>query len=215
MIRRIALTMVVFLLVASSIPIHSQTGPVLAIEGDHFTVDGTPKFLYFVSYFDALHASPTTWDTDLDYLAGLNVAGVRILPNWFADYCQGTLDTTTGLIQYDGGWNQATLDKLKSFLGKASLKGLLVDVTFTRELVTNAQGSNNPWMTVANYQTAVGNIAGQLTSYRNVLFDVGNEYPKQDNPDGSPNPRLTALEAGAVVTAVHSQDSSRKASASG
>ena len=39
------------------LPIRADTGPTLAMVGDHFTVGGTPKFLIFISYFDALHTS--------------------------------------------------------------------------------------------------------------------------------------------------------------
>jgi hypothetical protein len=59
----------------------------VAVEGDHFVVDRhdgkgpRPKFLLFVSYFDALRASDLAGD--LDYIANrMQFDGVRVLVNW-------------------------------------------------------------------------------------------------------------------------------------
>ena len=52
----------------------------LATDGERFTVDGTPRFLTLVSYFDAMDA--VALDDDLARLAR-SVDGVRIFANWW------------------------------------------------------------------------------------------------------------------------------------
>lgn len=72
--------------------------PVLAIEKNHFTVNGTPAFLKFFSYFAALRPTGSQWGvplteaqkvahlSEVEYhfglLKGYGIDGVRIFPNW-------------------------------------------------------------------------------------------------------------------------------------
>jgi FG-GAP-like repeat/Divergent InlB B-repeat domain len=153
---------------------HATTPPVaVGVEGDHFTVDGAPTFLIFVSYFDALRASPTTWDTDLQWLKDNKISGVRIFPNWW-HWCPAPEDPDDAIINKDGNVNAARLEVLTSFLGVAREKGLLVDVSFSRETLRSPANA----MTPEDYGQALAWVAQNVATYRNATFDVQNEWNK-------------------------------------
>ena len=216
MLRRFAMFLAAMgLLLAVPVPYSAQNvGPTLGLEGDHFTVDGVPRFLMSVSYFDATHASSGTWATDLDYLKALvdpnvpnrPVVGVRVLPNWPTNYCTSGPAAQDTLIRYDGTLNGNTLTTLRNFLTAASARGVVVDVTLTRDTVPDASGSSNPMMPFPAYKAGVTAVAAALTGYRNVLFDLQNEYDLGD--------RLTPPQVQELIQAVHGVDSARIASAS-
>jgi hypothetical protein len=190
----------------------SDTPPTaLGIAGDRFTVDGEPKFLIFVSYFDGLRPAMTPAGRqrlarDFDYLRETaGVDGIRILPNWrqcdeniYNPHCPPASD---GL--FDGGNRErplrpAPLEALDRLLELAAWHGMLVDVTFTRETVV-------PEMSVPAYREAIVAAARELRGHRNVLFDVQNEF--QING-------LTEAEAAEIVAAVKAVDPSRIVTAS-
>lgn len=93
--RRISLLAGV-LTVVSAISANAQT---LAIQADHVTVDGVPRFLLFVSYFDAMRrarSSENDLEADFDFFANTKkFDGIRILVNWCANYptCSAAGDT--------------------------------------------------------------------------------------------------------------------------
>ncbi len=216
MLRRFAMFLAAMgLLLAVPVPYSAQNvGPTLGLEGDHFTVDGVPRFLMSVSYFDATHANSGTWATDLDYLKALvdpnvpnrPVVGVRVLPNWPTNYCTSGPAAQDTLIRYDGTLNGNTLNTLRNFLTAASARGVIVDVTLTRDTVPDGSGSSNPMMPFAAYKAGVTAVAAALTIYRNVLFDVQNEY---DNGN-----RLTPAQVQELIEAIHAIDPMRVASGS-
>jgi hypothetical protein len=136
------------------------------------------KFLMFISYFDGMAAYDAgKLDEDLDYIAyTLGFDGIRVLPNWYRLDSAGcyvkdpvkALFTAHGSLQGDvpdgpGGRLLALLELVK----RAQKRGLIVDVTFTRETVTG--------LDVAHYQTAVVRAAELLRPYRNVIIDLQNE----------------------------------------
>jgi hypothetical protein len=177
-------------------------GPVvLRVEGDHFTINGQPRFLTFISYFDALHVGALNnpsdryakWNADLELLK-TRFNGVRIFPNWYADYCSSpsqanVLDDDT-LFNYNGTLNQNTLNALTSFIALADAKGMVVDVSFSRETVKTAMPAT------PNYQAALVAAAVALAPYKNVVIDIQNEFTK----GGAQG--LSATEIDAIVPAM-------------
>jgi hypothetical protein len=143
-------------------------GPNIQVEGDHFLVDGSAKFLIFVSYFDALRASPSVWASDLDWLSSKGIDGVRIFPNWWPN-CNGGTPNGDALIDENGNVRGDTLTALQNFLAAAAQRQMLVDVTFTRDTVSDQ-------MTVAQYKNAVAFVVGSINTYRNAVVDVQNEW---------------------------------------
>ena len=168
----------------------------LAVQGDHFTVNGRGKFLLFASYFDAMHASSQTLDTDFQYLREKGFDGIRIFPNW-AQGCGARVAapgfyTATGVVPAgDPLWT-----RFIDILNRARNNGLLVDVT----LDARTPGA----------QAAAPIVAERLAGgHRHVLFDVYNEWDTHISP---PDANRTLVKN--LVAAVHSKDAARITTAS-
>jgi RHS repeat-associated protein len=151
----------------------------VAVDGDHFTVDGEARFLTFLSYFDAMRATDIAGDfAFIRQQAAFD--GVRIFANWWiytgtpATCPQPGTDTLfddQGRIRGDNGdvlAPSSRLLRLIEVLRAAQTQGLIVDLTFTRE---NVGGD----LTVDEYTTAIRRTAVLLREYRNVIFDIQNE----------------------------------------
>ena len=187
----------VLLVVATAGPgaVPRQTaGLILGSAGPSFTVNGTPRFLVFVSYFDALEAA--TLDADLGYLAG-RVDGVRVFANWwdFAGTGPCRLRFSPGTVVGVGTDGRVSvrpdrLARLRTVLDRARAHGLLVDLTFAAEPVEGlsalAAGPDRRVCPPAGftntvrwrpYAEAVGRVAEALRGpdYRHVFFDLQNE----------------------------------------
>lgn len=206
--RLAGLTLLAFLVLQHTDRTPAQ-GTTVAAAGDHFTVNGVPMFLLMASYFDALHTTSAAWAEDLDYLRAHGYNGVRIFPNWFDVYCApgGSLPDMDGtLFNHSGSprLNSTTLQKLQSFLTAAAARGLVVDVTLGWDTVPDASGQMKT-MDHDDYVAAVAATTNALRGYSNVIIDVQNEYERN---------ALPVTRAAQAVTAVHAQDSGRKASAS-
>jgi hypothetical protein len=149
--RIVSLVLAGLLLV--SISSQAQT---LSIQGDRFAVDGTPKFLTFVTYFGAMGAPHIT--NDLHAIKAFGFDGIRIWPN---------LDTGPQLMNGDGSLRPDELKRLLSILDTAKQERLIVDVTFTYEHIRG--------MTPATARTGIANATAALRAYDNLLFDIQNE----------------------------------------
>ena len=139
----------------------------LAVQGDRFAVDGEPRFLLFVSYFDALHR-PTidAIDRDLQYLKDKGVDGIRVFPDWHAPR----------LLDSGGAVDSQVLGRLLTLLGRAAAKGMMVDVSFDPELpgITSVEHFREG----RNGAGGLKNIAEALrdAKARNVVIDLCNEW---------------------------------------
>jgi hypothetical protein len=139
----------------------------LTVQGDRFAVDGEPRFLVFVSYFDGLHR-PTTdlIDRDLQYLKDKGVDGIRVFPDWHAPR----------LLDAGGAVDNQSLGRLLTLAGRAAAKGMILDVSFDPEL---------PGITTLEHfregrdgAGGLKNIAAALrdAKARNVVIDLCNEW---------------------------------------
>ena len=133
----------------------------LSIQGDRFAVDGTPKFLTFITYFGAMGAPNTI--QDLHLIRSLGFDGIRIWPN---------LDTGPQLMNGDGTLRPDELNRLLFILNQARIERLLVDVTFTYEHVSG--------MTPATAKVGILAATSALRTYDNLLFDIENERNVHD-----------------------------------
>ena len=132
----------------------------LSIQGDRFAVDGTPRFLTFITYFGAMGAPNTI--ADLHLIRSLGFDGIRIWPN---------LNTGPELMNGDGTLRPDELKLLRFILDQARLEHLIVDVSFT----DHPRG-----MTPATQGTGILAATNALRSYDNLLFDIENERNVQD-----------------------------------
>jgi hypothetical protein len=152
----------------------------LGVTGDHFTVDGSPTFLIFVSYFDGTRrAAAGGVDADFAYLEG-KAHGVRVLPNWWADPCALRSGADT-LFDLDGHIRPETWRQLQALFDSAAAHGLMVDLSLTRETVTD-NATPPRILTFAAYAGAVARLVGSSDylegRYPHVLVDVQNEWPR-------------------------------------
>jgi hypothetical protein len=183
----------------------------LGIDGNRFTVDGRPAFLIFVSYFDGVRripddlASTAILDADLDYFVRKRVGGVRVFPNW-----QFRSET---LMDCDGALRPRQLAKLKKLVGRAVAKRLVVDLSFTIDVVKNAQ--EKQCLGAADYKHGLETVTTALAGTTNVLFDLQNEHDKnRPPPDGTHKSGWTAQQwtdylGGVVLPAVKARDPTR------
>jgi hypothetical protein len=133
----------------------------LGIQGDRFTVDGTPKFLTFVTYFGGMGAPNVV--ADLHLMKTLGFDGFRIWP---------LLDTGPQILNGDGSLRPGEMAHFLSILDQAKQERLIVDVTFTHEHIAG--------LTPANTRVGLANVASAMRSYENVLIDIQNERNVQD-----------------------------------
>jgi hypothetical protein len=176
----------------------------LGIDGNRFTVDGRPRFLLFVAYFDGLRRASYGGevDTDFAYLKGIGFDGIRLLVNWQYPCGSGPADDASKLFVGDGTINEPMWTVFVRVLERAAAHGLSVDVTFNRDTYDTA-------IPVDAYRTAIAGVARRLLAaggHRHVLFDIQNEYPIHG---------LTAADVHGILAAVKAADPARIVTASG
>jgi hypothetical protein len=187
----------------------------LDINDGQFTVDGQTRFVVFVSYFDGVRRIRDRMDTslldaDFAYLASKGVSGVRIFPNW--QFREETL------MRCDGGLRPPQLAKLKLFIDRAAVNAFVVDVSFTLDTVKDARGRQ--CLSAAAYKSALTSATGALTTTRNVLFDLQNEFDKNLPPADPAHPSGWTPEqwrdylAHEILPAVKARDPKRLATVS-
>ena len=149
-----------------------QTGPVtIGVSGDKFTVNGQPKFLLGVSYFDGSNYRVE----DFDSLAARRFNLIRVWLDWgSAGDGRSFFDSSGGLVQGQ---------KLLNLVRAANARGLIVDVTIL-----------DPGLTFGDVNRALRETATLLRNESNVFFDVMNEH------DHGGGPRSHAEVAGFIST---------------
>jgi hypothetical protein len=148
--------------------------PLLGVSGDAFTVDGTRRFLLFVSYFDALDANDEVLDEDFQTFTSHGIDGIRIFANWWdcstTDAC--TKPSPRTLMDATGALRPPQLERLRRVLARAADRRLLVDLTFTRETVREGDRALDP----AGYERGLLAVTRELVDKApHVLFDLQNE----------------------------------------
>lgn len=187
-------------------PAPGNTTPVLGVSGTRLTVDGRPRFLTVASYFDGVRrARAGRVDEDLGFLAR-HVDGVRVLPNWWASTCPLRSGDDT-LIALDGSIRESTWRALEHLLDAAVAARLVVDISFTRETVTD-NASPRRTLSPAAYEAAVLRLLAEPRflkgRYPNVMVDVQNEWTRFAD----------AAEIERLLARVHAADPSRLLAAS-
>jgi hypothetical protein len=175
-------------LIALSLAATDARAQKLSIQGDRFAIDGTPKFLVFISYFGAMGAPNI--NQDLHAIKALGFDGIRMWPN---------LDTGPQLMNGDGTLRSAELARLRSILDQARQEKLIVDVTFTYEHISG--------MTPATAKLGIVAATDALRSYDNILFDIQNERNVRDRR------YMSEADVGTIYAAIKATDPARIATA--
>lgn len=193
-----------FLALTLTSPSHA-VGQVVGLQRDMFLVDGSPKFLFMVSYFDALDVSDAGLDADLEYLrTTVKAQGIRVFPNWWrrtnplqfaTPDCSGTgMDCTLMRPPANGTrLNQDRLGRLILLLEKAKARGLLVDVSLARETVYG--------LSKDDYRAAMYELTDALRGHHNLILDLQNEWTIVGG--------FTAAELDAMADEVRARDPGR------
>src|SRR5262245_38954467 len=163
----------------------------LTVAGDRFAIDGTPRFLTFISYFGAMGAADV--GADLQFLKDAGFDGVRIWPN---------SPEGPQLMRGDGSLDPAALSRLTEILDRARDRRLIVDVTFTAEHISG--------MNAGVYRTAIAAATTALLPYRHILVDIENER----NIYGPFGRSLAAPDVAAILAAIKAIDPARVVTAS-
>lgn len=156
----------------------TNAAPRLGIDRARFTVDGVPRFLVFVSYFDGVRRVSGGVQEDVDYLK-TKADGIRVFPNWWDYGCPGRSGDDT-LFDLQGAIRPAVWQAVDTLLTQAGGRGLLVDLSFSRESV-NDNGSPQRAMGQDAYERALTTLVGSTKYLKgrhpHVLVDVQNEWP--------------------------------------
>ena len=156
----------------------APAAPRLATAGAAFTVDGRPRFLLLVSYFDALRASDTALETDFAFFAAHGLDGVRVFPNWWRceamRACGGHPGDDTLVAAPDGRLRPDRLARLRHVLARAAAHRLVVDLSFARETV--APGPDRTPLAPEAHVAAIRATLDALgDAAPHVLVDLQNE----------------------------------------
>lgn len=175
-------------LALSAMCVHAQvTTPELAISKNRFTVDGQERFLVLVSYFDAMRASNENLELDFQFLRERGVDGIRIFPNWW-DFRSQIAFAPDTLMDGKGKPRSERVKVLKDLLDRAARYAMIVDVSFAYETVEGlsdlkaeqvgiGQGAlpvNQ--VHIGEYERGLTEITKELKHYKNLFFDIQNEY---------------------------------------
>jgi hypothetical protein len=179
----------------------------LGIKETSFTLNGRPTFLLGVSYYAGLGASEEALKRDLDGMQGYGFNWLRVWATW------GAFQGDVSAVDAAGKPREAFLGKLKALVAECDRRGMVVDVSFSRE-----NGLTGPprFQTLETHRPAVETIVAALKEHRNWYLDVSNERNlkgKVHAPFGDVKELRDAarrLDAALLVTASHAGDITRE-----
>jgi hypothetical protein len=149
----------------------------LTISGTRFLLNGEPFPYTGLSFFNAIY-NPTfnqSPEQRAQWLTKFHRYGINVLRIWCQwDSARGYADASSTNTMYfpDGRLRDEPLKTLKDILVDADKLGMVI------ELVLFAQESRreNKWLEPAAADQAVAALARELRPYRNLTFQIWNEY---------------------------------------
>ncbi len=152
-------------------------GPVLGVRGTEFTLDGKPFEFTGVSFFNAIYNAEFNRSEEIrrEWLRKFRRYGVNVLRIWAQwDNRRGFVDTCgeCSLFASDGSLRDRPLGALRQILASAAAEGVVIELTlFTRE-----SWLDNIRLSDAAMERAAAELARELKPWRNVAFQVWNEF---------------------------------------
>jgi len=142
----------------------------LAIRESQFLINGKPTFLLGISYYGALGAPESFVDADLADIERNGFNWIRIWATWNA------FGSNVSAVNADGSPREPYLARLKKIVADCRRRGLIVDVTLSRD---DASGSRAP-MGVEEHARAVETLVRELKPFPNWYLDLANERSVRD-----------------------------------
>ncbi|MBP7053573.1 MAG: DUF4038 domain-containing protein [Phycisphaerae bacterium] len=140
---------------------------VLGIEGTRFTLNGRPVFLLGISYYGGLGASQDSIRRDLDDMQKYGFNWLRVWATW------GLGDADVSAVDAQGRAREPFLGRLEWLVAECDRRGLVVDVTLTRD-------ASGRLPDLAAHQRAVATLVEALKTHRNWYLDLANERDVRD-----------------------------------
>ena len=176
-------------------------GTEIGVRGSSFTINGEPTFLLGISCYGALGADETMMKEDLDQMQRHGFNWIRVWATWAA------FGNQVSAVNRDGSAREAYLDRLRRLVADCDARGMIVDVTLSRE-----NGVTGPprLLTVGHHRRAVEVLLERLKPFRNWYLDLANERSIRDKRYVSHQTlaelraRVRELDPKRLVTASHS-----------
>lgn len=140
--------------------------PRLGILGEHFLLDGEPRFLLGISYYAGLGAPDEILRRDLDEIRRIGFSWIRVWANWAA------FGNDVSAVDLEGHPRAAYLARLELLVEECGRRGLVVDVSFSR-----GNGVTGPprLQRLEYHRRAVEAVVGRLRAHPNWYLDLANE----------------------------------------
>lgn len=142
----------------------------LGIKGTQFTINGTPTFLYGISYYGALGASEEFILHDLADMKEHGINWIRVWANW------NGFNYDVSAVDGNGNPRKPFFTKLKWLVTVCDREGIIVDVTLTR----GKDNAGPRLYTLDSHRRAVEAIINLLIPYHNWYLDLANERDVRD-----------------------------------
>jgi hypothetical protein len=141
---------------------------VVGIDGTRFTINDRPAFLLGISYYAGLGASEESIARDLDDMQRHGLNWLRVWATWTA------FDHDVSAVDAQGGPREPYLGRLEWLVAECDRRGLVVDVTLTR----NKSGLLPDY---PSHLRAVETLVDELKPHRNWYLDLANERDVRDD----------------------------------
>ncbi|HWR54563.1 MAG TPA: hypothetical protein VN428_25870 [Bryobacteraceae bacterium] len=169
-----------FLLIAS---VHASAQTRIGIDRTRFTLDSKPFEYTGVSFFNAIYNAEFNRSEEARraFLAKFRRYGINVLRVWAQwDSPLGFVDTcpTCTLYVADGTLRPERLRTLHSILATSAAEGFVVELT----LFSHESWGANIRLTDPDMERAVGRLAESLRPFRNVTFQIWNEFSHHTVP---------------------------------
>ncbi|HUS35441.1 MAG TPA: hypothetical protein VM680_08835 [Verrucomicrobiae bacterium] len=138
----------------------------LGIDSSHFTINGRRQFLLGISYYGALGARDEFIAKDLDDMQRDGFNWIRVWATWSA------FTNNVSAVEANGGPREPFLMKLETLVRDCDRRGMIVDVTLSRE---NGISAGPRLQQYEEHERAVRTLVERLRPLRNWYLDLGNE----------------------------------------
>src|SRR5829696_4928759 len=130
----------------------------LGKESTHFTIDGRRTFLLGISYYGALGARDDFVAEDLDDMQRDGFNWIRVWATWAA------FTNNVSAVDTNGGPREPFLTKLEKLVRECDRRGMVVNVTFSRE---NGTTGGPRLQRIEQHERAVRTVVERLRPLRN------------------------------------------------